>query len=285
MNDILIVGCGETGRRIAHRHLARGDAVTGLVRSADSAEALRSAGITPLSADLDAEPPAWPTAARVYWLAPPPAEGESDTRLARALATLPPPAAFLYMSTTGVYGERGGEWVDESTPAAPDSPRSRRRFDAERRARFWALQHGVRIAVVRAAAIWCGARLPLERLRAGTRALAAEASSPVNRIHAEDLAALCVAALDREKDEAIYDAADGEPCSTAEYLLAVAECFGLPPPELLSRAEAASSLAAEAWLRQEGAKRVRAQRIRSELGIQPRTLAAGLAAFRRDGRD
>jgi nucleoside-diphosphate-sugar epimerase len=275
--EVLIVGCGEVGTRLAALHRARGDRVTGVVRSAASATALRSAGSHALELELDTLTDALPAAEWLYWLAPPPADGDSDPRLGRGLAALPVPARALYMSTTAVYGERRGEWTDETTPVAPVSARGRRRLDAERQWRFWARQNDVFHVVIRAAAIWCAARLPLARLQAGTSALAPAESALINRIHAQDLAAVCLAALERGTDGATYDAADGAPSSTAEYLQAVAAAFDLPPPNLLTRAQAAAGLEADAFIRDDESKRIRATRIRTELGVTPRSVAEWLA--------
>jgi nucleoside-diphosphate-sugar epimerase len=279
MAEVLILGCGDLGARIAARHRARGERVTGVVRHEASAARLAAAGIEPCVLDLDRSRGALPAADAVYYLAPPPPEGRADPRMARVLALLRPPRRMLYLGTTGVYGDRGGAWTDEQTPVAPSADRAWRRLDAERRVKLWCRERDVASVVVRAAAIYGPGRLPVERLRAGATVLAPEESGYTNRIHVEDLADVCVAALERGTDGAVYDAADGSPSSTAEYYAAVAARFGLPPPRVVTRAEAAAELS-EAALEYAGeSKRIRARRIRDELGValQYPDLASGLA--------
>jgi nucleoside-diphosphate-sugar epimerase len=87
-------------------------------------------------------------------------------------AILPEGAQVVYISTTGVYGDRGGAPTPESTPVAPRNARARRRVDAERVLRAWALASGGRVAILRAPGIYARERLPLERLQRGTPALA-----------------------------------------------------------------------------------------------------------------
>src|SRR5262245_1419838 len=127
--NILIVGCGYVGLRLA-QHL-RTHEVTGIVRSAESAARLHAAGIRPLQMDLDRSDmvaPFIPDGGVVFYLAPPPGSGESDTRVSRFLErSTAAPTSFIYMSTTGVYGDTDGAMVDESKPPTPMSDRAQRR--------------------------------------------------------------------------------------------------------------------------------------------------------------
>ncbi len=126
MTKILIIGCGDVGYRVARQWRQRGHPVCGVVRSRERAEVLRAAGISPIEADLD-DPggsPALPAdGAVVYYFAPPPPDGDGDPRLARAIDHMAgPPARLIYISTSGVYGDRRGQWVTEETPVSPASP-------------------------------------------------------------------------------------------------------------------------------------------------------------------
>ena len=167
---VLIVGCGYVGRRLAAR-LADTFDVTALVRTAASVAELARMGVRATAIDLDrvragvAIPERLDQAAIVY-LAPPPTSGESDLRLDRflQLATVPP-RTFVYMSTTGVYGDTDGALVDEASPVQPRTERARRRVSAEEMTRVWCNERRVRRVVLRTPGIYGPGRLPLERLR------------------------------------------------------------------------------------------------------------------------
>lgn len=235
---ILIVGCGDVGLRIARLHLALGDTVTGVLRRADAAAALQAEGITPLIVDLDAE---WavPAADAIYWCAPPPARGADDPRLAAALRSLPaPPQGLLYISTTGVYGDCQGRWIDEAEPLKPKSERGLRRLAAELHLRAWAARTGAKTVTLRVPGIYGPGRLPLARLQGGGPILSAAASPYTNRIHADDLAAAAVFALAQAAAGGAYNVSDGQPTTMTDYFLQCAALLGLPAPPQVGMAEA-----------------------------------------------
>jgi hypothetical protein len=159
----IVVGTGYLGRRVLES-ATRGTAI-GLSRSADpTLETLETY-------DLDSGGPlplSLPERYRVLYTVPPAQTAASDVRLERLLAALePPPVAFVYVSTTGVYGDRGGEAVDEQTAVAPGTARAERRVAAERLLDSWCRERGVRLAVLRVPGIYGPGRLGVERLRAG----------------------------------------------------------------------------------------------------------------------
>ncbi|MGH8455880.1 MAG: NAD(P)H-binding protein, partial [Stenotrophobium sp.] len=129
----LIAGCGDIGLRVAARLRAMGREVTGVVRSEQSAAALEAASVRTLVMDLDVEMAmAVDKYPLVFWFAPPSSTGDTDPRLRRFLAALPPQhTRIVYISTSGVYGDCGGRWIDEDEPLKPLSARARRRLDAE----------------------------------------------------------------------------------------------------------------------------------------------------------
>jgi nucleoside-diphosphate-sugar epimerase len=283
--DCLIVGCGYVGRRLARR-LRQGRRVIALVRSSGIAAGLEAEGLETVVADLDADlaAPALARAAQgsaVAYLAPPPDAGATDPRLARFLAALGDsrPAVLLYMSTTGVYGDTGGSAVDESSPVAPSNDRSRRRVAAETDVREWCAARGVRWVVLRVPGIYGPDRLPLERLTRREPALRPEDSGPANRIHVDDLVTACVAAIERPV-AGVCNVGDGDHSSTTVYLQATAELAGLPPPELVSLADAAGRISPGMLAYLVESRRVDTKRMREELGVTPRygTVEAGVAA-------
>jgi nucleoside-diphosphate-sugar epimerase len=282
----LVAGCGYVGARLARR-LAADRRVVAMVRSRGSAAQLRHDGIEALEIDLDRDehalavlgPVAQGTA--IAYLAPPPDSGATDPRLAAFLAALgnARPAALLYMSTTGVYGDTGGAVVTECAPLLPGSDRARRRVAAETTATQWCEARGVRCVIFRVPGIYGAHRLPLERLRRGEPAIRPQDAGPGNRIHVDDLVSACVAALDGPAS-GIFNVTDGDTASTTEFMLATAELAGLPPPELITRAEAQRRIPAGMLAFLSEARRVDNRRMREVLGVQPvyADMRAGVAA-------
>jgi nucleoside-diphosphate-sugar epimerase len=236
---LLVVGCGDVGMRLLPlvRERFRVFAVTS---QPERAAELRAAGAVPVVADLDRPDSLTRLAGlaqRVVHLAPPPPEGALDLRTRNLTAILPEGAKVVYVSTTGVYGDRGGAATPETTPVAPRNARARRRVDAERVLRAWAVASGGQVAILRAPGIYAADRLPIERLKRGTPALAPEDDVYTNHIHADDLARLCALALFRARPGRVYNASDDTRMKMGDYFDLVADTFGLARPPRLARAE------------------------------------------------
>jgi nucleoside-diphosphate-sugar epimerase len=235
---LMIVGCGDIGLRIVAR-LNRRFRIFAVTSSPGRSDALRAAGAVPLVADLDGPRPRrlGALAPRAIYLAPPPASGSTDPRLASWLASQRRRSLRLvYVSTTGVYGDRRGHLVDESATALPASERAVRRLDAERRARArpW------NASVLRAPGIYGPGRMPLERLRRGLPVPAEVVMT--NHIHADDLARLCARTLFAGAPRRLYNAVDDTRLSLADYLDLVADRAGLPRPVRRPRSELAGAV-------------------------------------------
>lgn len=283
--SFLIAGCGYVGRRLAAR-LAGSWQVVAIARSEATLAGLRTPGIEAIAADFDA-PAASPMLGRaadgaaVAYLAPPPAAGVTDPRLERFLAALGDarPLVFVYMSTTGVYGDTGGATVDERSPVAPANDRSRRRLAAERAAQAWCAARDIRCVVLRVPGIYGPDRLPLERLRRGEPAIRPEDSGPGNRIHVDDLVSACVAAVEKPV-RGVFNVGDGDHASTGEFLAKTAALAGLPPPRLVSLDEARVQLSPGMLEFLVESRRVDCSRMRGELGVIPRhgSPESGIAA-------
>lgn len=286
MPGAFLVGCGYTGLRLARRLLAGGVTVGALARTAGRAEALEAAGLAVTRADLDdpASLASLPVAGRcVHYLAPPPREGTEDPRMRAFLAALDtraPPARLVLVSTTGVYGDRGGGQVDEDTAPAPGTDRGRRRLDAENAARGWGRAHGVPVVVLRVAGIYGPGRLPLARIARGDPVLAPEECPLTNRVHVDDLVEACIAAALRGRAEAVYNVADGEPGRMTDYFFAVADRYGLPRPPVIPREAAGRELSAGMLSYLGESRRIDNRRLLGELGVTLRypDLASGLEA-------
>jgi len=281
---VIIIGCGYIGRRLGARLAAAGAAVTGVVRSDESVALLRALGLEPLQLDLLRDPlDALDTAgADVFHLAPPPGEGSEDPltgRLIDAFAAHGQPRRLVYIGTTGVYGDCDGAWVDETRLPRPEADRALRRWDAEERLRAWSRKTGAELVILRVAGIYACDRLPLARIRSGQPVVSAAEAPWSNRIHADDLVEICVAAMDKAPAGAVYNVCDGHPSSMTDYFLSIAAAAGLTPPPQIPLADAPGKVSAGmlSYLRE--SRRLSNRKLLEELGVTLRhpTLAEGLA--------
>lgn len=285
---VFIVGCGDIGCRVARLESAAGLSVAGLARSAATARKLRSMGINVVTGDLDAPETLVSTPAQpfcLYYFAPPPAHGREDSRVRSLLQALPMgglPRRLVYISTSGVYGDCNGAWIDEDHPSDPRTDRARRRLDAERQLDDWGVSHGVPCVILRVPGIYGPGRLPIERIRQGLPILREDESPYSNRIHADDLAAACFAAARRGRPGQSYNISDGHPTTMADYFCRVADLYGLPRPPQVSWHEARSALTPGLLAFLEESKRLVNRRMTEELGLHLRypDLASGLPACR-----
>jgi len=276
MQSVSIVGCGYTGRRLAARWLTLGARVRGFATRAGSLAQIAAVGAEAVLLDLDAPPGAAPAMAPrafdgqiVYYMVPPAKDSDGDPRLTRYLDALAGvPQRFIYLSTTGVYGDQAGGVVDEDTPPAPKTGRAARRVAAEHAVRAWAEARGVSWCILRVPGIYGPGRLPLERLRRGEPAIVREEATPGNRIHVADLVTVCMAAgVAAVADGRIYNVTDGSEDSLTEYLLRVADIAKLPAPPLVSRADAKRALSESSWSFLAESRRVDNRRMLDELGV------------------
>jgi len=288
---LLIVGCGDVGLRIVARVRGR-FRIVATTTSADRFAAIRAAGAVPILADLDDRHVLARLRGfgpRVIYLAPPPSHGARDLRIRRLAVSMrrdpyrhdghaghsrqhAPAPVWVYIGTTGVYGDRAGAWTDESASPRPASERAVRRLDAERIAR------AARACVLRVPGIYAQDRLPLDRLRAGAPALAAPDDVYTNHIHADDLARITITALARGRATRVYNAVDDSDLKMAEYFDLVADTFALPRPPRLPRAELRAGLSPLAYSFMSESRRLRNARMKRELRVALRfpTVASAL---------
>lgn len=300
---VLIVGVGDVGVRLARLQLhnsARGRGVRffGIVARDDAPRraALAEQGVTVIAGDLDRAHSLRRAAglgARVIYLAPPAAQGVRDERMARALAQLGSRArGWVYVSTTGVYGDCGGDWVQETRLTRATTARAIRRVDAERQVRARAvrqarlLRRGLLLlpagrssgslghnlgpnAVLRSSGIYAADRAagPVSRLKAGTPVLRPADDVWSNHIHAEDLAAACWAALWRAGNGRVFNICDDAAVLSGDYFDHVADVFQLPRPARLSRAQIRDYLTPVQMSFLEESRRLSNQRMKRELRL------------------
>lgn len=242
---VYIVGCGDIGSRVAKRWQIKDVAVTGIVRSPASVEHLAQHDIAAVQCDLGQPACCLPQVAAqslLYYLAPPPGHGLEDTHVRQLLGCLAQqaqrPVRIVAISTTGVYGDRGGDMVSEDEPPNPQVDRARRRYDMECQLRDWCEQHEVDLIILRVGGIYGPGRLPLERIKKGVPMLHEHLAPKTNRIHADDLAQVCVAAAEVEQHYRVYNISDGTDSNMTEYFLTLADYFQLPRPPLVDWDEA-----------------------------------------------
>ncbi|MEA3195792.1 MAG: hypothetical protein QOD26_4125 [Betaproteobacteria bacterium] len=269
MKQLLVAGYGDIARR-AEPDLARTFRIERLARrlgrDLDRPETLELGG-----------------AHALLHCAPPPASGNTDTRTANLLAALAKasilPSRVVYVSTSGVYGDCGGERVDESRPVAPRTARARRRADAEQRLAAWCAERSAALIILRAPGIYAEHRLPLASLREGAPVLRAEDDVYTNHIHADDLARAVVRALEDDAPAGVYNIADDSELRMAEWMDLVAARHGLPRPPRLARAELERSVPPERYSFMSESRRLDNTRMKRVLGLRLRypTVHEGLA--------
>jgi nucleoside-diphosphate-sugar epimerase len=289
MDSVLIIGCGDIGLRLAD--LCKGTPVTGLVRTQQSLAGLRAQQVLPKLLDLDATFAPDDLAAansQLYYLVPPPPHGDTDPRVEAVCAALRGrhrPHKVVYLSTTAVYGDCGGRWIDETAPLRPGTARGRRRLDAERRWLRWGDSQGVPVVILRVPGIYGPGRLPLDRLRKGLPVLAERDSPFTNRIHAEDLARVCLLAMQRGRAGEAYNVSDGHPTSMSDYFNRTADILSLPRPPVIDRARAERELSASMLSFLSESKRILNTKMLDELGVRLRyaDLEQGLAGLSQAG--
>lgn len=280
MRSILIVGCGDVALRTIPL-LNQGYRVLALVRDPAKCAGLRALGVTPILGDLDNRTSLARIAGladAVLHLAPPPNSGVHDTRTRNLLSVLSQGQSrrritsrrLVYVSTSGVYGDCGGEWVNETHPLNSTSPRSLRRADAEQQIRDWARRNRVSASILRVPGIYAADRLPLSRIQQGTPCIVANEDSYTNHIHADDLARISVAALKRGKACRVYHTSDDSHLKMGEYFDSVADAFGLPRVPRVSRAEAQHVLPEALLSFMNESRRLTNQRMKRELKVKLR---------------
>jgi len=264
-------GLGYTGRVLARRLLAEGWQVAGTCRSESGRAGLEALGATALPFERG-RPLADPEAAlagTTHLLSSVPPDEAGDPVLdlhGRDLARLAPGLAWAgYLSTTGVYGDTGGAWIDESAPLQPSGPRQQRRVEAERGWLGLGERSGLPVHLFRLAGIYGPGRSALDQVRAGTARRIDRAGQVFSRIHVWDIATVLIASMTRPHPGAVYNVCDDKPAPAHEVVAYACRLLGVPPPPLTPYAEASlSPMAASFW---RDNRRVRNGRIREELGV------------------
>jgi len=281
-------GFGYSAGVLARRLAARGWRIAGTLRDPTRIAELRDAGVEAYLFDgdrpLDDAAGALAGSTHLLSSVPPGADGDpviaahgADIAACRSLRWVG------YLSTTGVYGDRQGGWVDEDSELAPTGARGRRRVAAER---AWLALHrerGVPVHVFRLAGIYGPGRNALASLRRGTAKRIDKPGQVFSRIHVEDIAAVLEASIARPAPGRAYNVCDDDPAPPEAVIAFAAELLGRPPPPLVPFAEADLGPMARSFYRDN--KRVANRRIKDELGVRLRfpDYRVGLKALLADG--
>lgn len=264
---LLSLGHGYSAAALARR-LGPGWRIIGTTRSAEKADRLASEAVEPLiwpGADLGS---AFAAATHVLASIAPDAAG--DPVLARHGAAIAAAAPHLqwvgYLSTTGVYGDPGGGWVDEGTPLLPTTTRGRQRLLAEEQWQALAARSGLPLHIFRLAGIYGPGRGPFEKVRNGIARRIVRDNQYFSRIHVDDIAAVLAASIARPDPGAIYNVADDDPSPPEDVLTEAARLLGLPLPPEVPFEEAEMTPLARSFYAE--SKRVRNDRIKRELGVR-----------------
>ena len=287
--NLFVFGLGFSARHFAERERARFRAVRATVTEPDRARSLAAEtgftvrafgpgtddpGIAAELADTD-----------ILLISAPPVEG-GDTVLARYRDVIARSRIrwIGYLSTIGVYGDQGGAWIDETTPATPKSARSRDRLAVETAWLALGAETGKAVQVFRLSGIYGPGRNPIVKLREGRTQRIVKAGQVFNRIHVDDIAATLAASIEHPRAGAVYNVTDDEPAPPQTVTEHAAALTGLPlPPEIDFETADLSPMARSFYGEN---KRVRNRLIREELGVRLTypTYREGLAALVADAR-
>jgi nucleoside-diphosphate-sugar epimerase len=280
---LLIVGCGDVGLRIVARLESR-FRIVALTSSPERRAPLRKAGVVPIVGDLDDRQSLARLRAfgeRVIHLAPPARSGSDDRRSAHLVSALGyrEGSRTVYISTTGVYGDHGGAWIDETAHLLTRQPRSLRRIAAER-----LLRRRRRAHVLRVPGIYAHDRLPLARLQQRLPVLAADDDVYTSHVHADDLARIAIAALFRGLPARVTNATDDSSMKMGDYFDMLACHFGLPPPTRLPRPLVKQAVSEMMFSFMSDSRRLRNARLKRELRVRLRFPTVEVALTRRPER-
>lgn len=277
MSTLLSLGHGYSARALARRLVPQGWRIIGTTRNPAKADQFRREGVEPLlwPGDLD-----WvlEEATHILCSAAPDAKGDPFLQAVPEIAKSK--AGWVgYLSTTGVYGDHDGGWVDEATPLTPQSARGRQRVLAEGQ---W-LATGLPVHIFRLAGIYGPGRGPFEKVRDGTARRIIKPGQVFSRIHVDDIAQVLEASIHHPNPGAAYNVCDDNPCPPQEVIGYAAQLLGMPEPPAVPFEEVAPTMTPMALGFYSESKKVRNDRIKEELGVKllypdyPQGLAALLA--------
>lgn len=275
MKHISIIGCGFVGKELSHLLSEAAVSFDAVVSSEESKQQLVEDQITTEALDLDK--PKQRTELidslarkRVIYMVPPQKKGTEDERvkaLLQAWRGKAFPEKVVYISTTAVYGNSDGEWVDESTPVNPKSERGKRRLDAEQSWSVWCSDNQIPLVILRVAGIYSPNRLPRKNIEEKKPLLREEQAGLSNRVHVTDLVRVCKQVLLNEF-EGLLNVSDGHPTNMSNYFNCVADYLNLPRQPQISRKEAEKQLSSEMLSYLNDSRKISVEKLKRELQFE-----------------
>ena len=265
--NMLIFGHGYTATELSAHLVPGGWEVTGTSRDPDRLGGMAAQGVTPVRWPGDDIGPHLERATHLLLAIAPTEQGDPVLNaLAGPIAARAPALSWVgYLSTTAVYGDHGGGWVDEETPLSPATKRGEWRVAAERAWQDLARESGLPLHIFRLAGIYGPGRGPFAKLRAGTARRIVKPGQVFSRIHVEDIAQVLIASMRRSRPGAIYNVCDDEAAPPEDVIGYAAELLGLPVPPAEDFDSAEMTPMARSFYAE--SKRVRNDRIKDELGV------------------
>ena len=267
MKTILVFGYGYTARVIGQSLLSEGWRVIGTTRSADKAAAMKADGIEPVLWPSEDITEALTAATHILLSAAPSEDGDPVlTALGHEIRQRSGQYEWVgYLSTTAVYGDRQGGWVDETSPLSPATRRGQLRADAEQAWLDLGAETGLPVHIFRLAGIYGPGRGPFAKVRAGTARRIIKKGQVFSRTHVEDIAQVLRASIAAPNAGAIYNVCDNDPAPPQEVIAEAARMLNLPLPEAVDFETAEMTPMARSFYAE--SKKVSNRRILAELGI------------------
>lgn len=274
----VIFGCGDVGRRIVSQLVkidVKANTIVGLVNSIASQRKAAQLNVDANMIDLDMalyNEINCCHQANVYYTIAPQKSGVEDLRTNAALAVFESnditPTKVVLISTTGVYGDCDGEWVNESSETRPQTDRGKRRLSSERQWLEWGAKNKVAVSILRAPGIYANSRIPKSRIEKRIPVVSENECGFTNRIHADDLARACITAMQKAEHGAIYNATDGKPGKISEYLQAAAKVLELPALPEISMQQAQQELSSGMLSYLSESRKISNQKLLTELEFE-----------------
>jgi len=280
--NIILIGFGYMANRVANKlqqiELISDKTIYSLSRS----KSTHLTGLQHISFDLD-NPDNHPfikkeiiNQSSLLYLIPPPSKGKLDPRIGNFLRLIKhsnaTPEKITLISTTGVYGNCHGEWVDETQAVKPNVDRAYRRVDAENQLQKFCLENNIKSTILRVSGIYAEDKLPLARIKKQLPIVNKTDSAYSNRIHAEDLATICchsiVPKLSAYNHNGIYNCSDSSPSTMFDYFTRLAETYHLPPPPVINIKEAQEQLSAGMLSYIQESRRISNKKLLTDFNIQ-----------------
>ena len=285
--NLFAFGLGYSAQHFVHGYARIFEHVAGTVRDSTTARPLAGSAellhFAPDGADAKIDDRLGSADVILVSIAPGTSVDPVLARFGRRLAAIKRPQRILYLSTIGVYGDRGGEWVDESELPTPVSERSKVRVQAEKAWMTLAKDRSKTVHVLRLSGIYGPGRNPLVNLAQGRAHRYIKPGQVFNRIHVEDIARAAAALIGHDGPSDVWNVTDDEPAPPQDVVTFAAEMMGIQPPPAQDFATAELSPMARSFYGEN--KRCSNRKIKEELGVELAypTYREGIAALWADG--